>query len=72
MFRYTLVFRNCLIFVSFGSYLGILYCFSNVFGYYSFILLCPSTCLIGFTYFVSFKFIICIYIIISFISLSFI
>ena len=70
MSRYTLVIPNCSICVSFGSYLGILYCFSNVFGYSSFILLHPHTCPIGFTSFVSFKFILYISIIISFISLS--
>ena len=30
IFRYTHVFPNCYTFVSFGSYLGILYCFPNV------------------------------------------
>ena len=30
--RYTPVLPNCSIFVSFGSYLGILYCFPNVLG----------------------------------------
>ena len=59
-----------LFFVYFGSYLGILYCFSNVFLYFYFILLGPPTCPIGFTSFVSFKFILCISIIISSISLS--
>ena len=39
--RYTHVFPNCSVFVSFGSYLGILYCFPNVLGYSSFILLGP-------------------------------
>ena len=69
MSRYTPVFSNCLIFVSFGSYLGILYYFSNVCGYSYFILLGPPTCPIGFTTFVSFKFILCIFIIISSLSL---
>ena len=70
MSRYTPVFPNCSIFVSFGLYLGILYYFSNVFGYSSFILLGPPTCPIGLTSFVSFKSILCISIIISSISLS--
>ena len=68
--RYTPVLPNCSIFFSFGSYLGILYCFPNVFGYSYFILLGPPICPIGFTTFVSFKFILCISIIISSISLS--
>ena len=51
-------------------FLGILYWFSNVFGCSSFIFLGPPTCPIGFTSFVSFKFILCISIIISSISLS--
>ena len=70
MSRYTPVFPNCSIFVSFGSYFGILYCFSNIFWYSYFILLGLPTCPIRFTYFVSFKFIICISIIISSISFS--
>ena len=45
----------CSIFVSLDSYLGILYCFSNVFGYSYFILLGRPTCPIEFTSFVSFK-----------------
>ena len=53
---YTPVFPNYSIFVSFGSYLSILYCFSNVFMYFYFILLGPPTCPIEFTSFVSFKF----------------
>ena len=60
----TPVFPNCSIFVSLGLYLGILYCFLNVFGC-SFILLGPHTCPMGFTSIVSFKFILCISIIIS-------
>ena len=70
MSRYTIVFPNCSIFVSFGSYLGILYYFPNVFGYSSFILLGPPTYPIGFTFFISFKFILCISIIMSYVSLS--
>ena len=49
MSRYSPVFPNCSICVSFGSYLGILYCFSNVFGYSSFILQGHPTYPIGFT-----------------------
>ena len=41
MHMYTPVFPNYSIFVSFGSYLGILNYFSNVFGYFSFIFLGP-------------------------------
>ena len=67
---YTHVLPNCSIFVYLGLYLGILYCFSNVLGCYYFILLGPPTCRMGFTSVVSFKFIICISIIISYISLS--
>ena len=37
--RYTFVFPNCSIFVSFGLYFGILYCFPYVSRYSSFILL---------------------------------
>ena len=47
--RYTPVFPNCSIFLSFGSYLGILYCFPNVCGCFYFILLGPPICPIGFT-----------------------
>ena len=63
------MFPNCSIFFSLGSYLGILYCFSNVFGCSYFILPGPPTCPIGFTSFVSFKFILCISILMSSISL---
>ena len=70
MSRYTLVFPSYSIFDSFGLYLGILYCPSNVFGYSSFILLGPPTCPIGFTFFVSSRFILYIFIIMSSILLS--
>ena len=70
MSRYTPVFPSCSIFDSFGSYLGILCCLSNGFGYSSFILLGPPTCPIRFTSFVSSRFIICISIIMSSISFS--
>ena len=49
---YTLVFPSFSIFDSFGSYMGILYCFPNVSGYSSFILLGPPLCPTRFTFFI--------------------
>ena len=49
---YTLVFPSFSIFDSFGSYMGILYCFPNVSGYSSFILLGSPLCPTRFTFFI--------------------
>ena len=68
MSRYNPIFPNCSICVSFGSYLGILYYFLNVFLMFFFYSARSSYVTYRIHTFVSFKFIICISIIISSIS----